>query len=121
MKGGIFTLNRNGSTHCGSFTTNRLDINVQRICDGGSVKLYQAFTECLPTITLRVANAGSGCPITLFVKQKKDSHRIQIEPNFQIFASFDFVKEVKVQCSDSPEGNCNIFGDLQVHGCVSCS
>ena len=62
----------------------------------------------------------SGCPITLFVKQKKDFRRFQIEPNFQIFASFDCVKEVKVQCSDSPGGNCNIFGELQIHGCVSC-
>ena len=110
----------NSSTPCGSFTANQLGINIQRICDGGSVQLYQAFTECLPTITLRVANAGSGCPITLFVKQKKDFRRFQIEPNFQISASFDCVKEVKVQCSDSPGGNCNIFGELQIHGCVSC-
>ncbi|MEY8350641.1 hypothetical protein AALF16_20545 [Bacillus cereus] len=110
----------NSSTPCGSFTTNQLGINIQRICDGGSVQLYQAFTKCLPTITLRLANAGSGCPITLFVKRKKDFHRFQIEPNSQIFASFDCVKEVKVQCSDSPGGNCNIFGELQIHGCVSC-
>jgi hypothetical protein len=107
------------SRPCGSFTGTPNGFNIQRICDGGSVQLLQVFTECLPTITIRVANTGA-CPVSLFVQQKNGLQQLQIEPNFQIFASFDFVMEVTAQFCNSPGENCNIIGEVEVHGCVSC-
>ncbi|MGG0789852.1 hypothetical protein ABE132_14340 [Peribacillus simplex] len=110
----------NSSTPCGSYTANPSFFGFTRQCDGSSVQIYQAFTECLPTLTIRLESFGT-CPFSLIiVKENKVHQRVQIEPNQFFYASFDSVKEVKVQCSDSPGGTCSFSGDIQVHGCVSC-
>ena len=109
----------NSSKPCGAYTANPSFFGFSRQCDGGSVQLYQAFTECLPTATIRLENFGI-CPVTIIVKQKKGQQRVPIKPNQFFYVSFDSVKEVKVQCSDSPGGTCSFSGDIQIHGCVSC-
>ena len=77
--------------------------------------------ECLPTVTIRLQSNFNGCPITLIIlKEKNHRQRVQIEPNELFYATFDSVKEVRVQCNNSPGGTCGAFGDIQVHGCVFC-
>lgn len=110
----------NSSTPCGSYVANPSFFGFNRPCDGSSVQIYQAFTECLPSVTIRLQSFSS-CPITLIVKHNEGQQQVQIEPNQQFFyAYFECVKEVKFQCSNSPEGNCSFSGEIQVIGCVSC-
>ena len=93
----------NSSTPCGSYTANPSFFGFNRQCDGSSVQIYQAFTECLPTVTIRLESFNT-CPFSLIiVKENKVHQRVQIEPNQFFYASFDSVKEVRVQCSDSQE------------------
>jgi hypothetical protein len=108
------------SKPCGSYTASPSSFGFSRQCDGSSLQIYQAFMECLPTVTIRL-EGFSTCPFTLIVeKENKVQQQVQIEPGQLFYGSFDSVREVRIQCSESPGGTCGTSGFIQVHGCVSC-
>jgi hypothetical protein len=109
---------------CGAYniTTTPISFSSFTQCEGQTLQVYKAFTECLPTITIQAFGGGGtpNCPYRLIIEQVDKTSKFDIEPRENFIATFDCVKEIIVRCENNPASFCNVNVQLYISGCLTC-